>query len=46
MIFRFAILGLLMSMSLNAQNVNVKGTITDLNGDPVIGAAVQVQNTT
>ena len=37
LIFRFAILGLLMSMSLNAQNVNVKGTITDLNGDPVIG---------
>ncbi len=44
--FRFAILGMLVSLQLNAQNINVRGTITDLNGDPVIGAAVQVQNTT
>ena len=46
LIFRFAILGMLVSLQLNAQNINVRGTITDLNGDPVIGAAVQVQNTT
>lgn len=46
LIFRFAILGMLVSLQLNAQNINVKGTIADLNGDPVIGAAVQVQNTT
>ena len=40
LIFRFAILGMLVSLQLNAQNINVKGTIADLNGDPVIGAAV------
>ena len=41
-----AFLAMLLSMSLNAQNINVRGKISDLNGDPVIGAAVQVQNTT
>ena len=45
-VFGLSLLGLLMSLSLNAQNINVSGTISDLNGEPVIGAAVQVQNTT
>ena len=45
-IFGLAFLSLLMALPLRAQNVNVSGTITDVNGDPVIGAAVQVQNTT
>lgn len=36
----------MMPLTVLAQNVNVKGTVTDENGAPVIGAGVQVQNTT
>ena len=46
LVFGLSFLCLLASLSLRAQNVNVTGTISDVNGEPVIGAAVQVQNTT
>ena len=36
----------MMPLTVLAQNINVKGTVTDENGAPVIGAGVQVQNTT
>lgn len=36
---------LLMSSSLFAQNITVKGTVTDENGEPLIGAAVLVAGT-
>lgn len=41
-----AFLCCLMPVALFAQNINVTGKITDVNGDSVIGAAVAVQNTT
>lgn len=34
-----------MSVGLFAQNVTVKGTVTDTNGEPVVGAAVLVKGT-
>lgn len=36
---------LLVAVSAYAQNVTVKGTVTDLNGEPVIGAGVLVKGT-
>ena len=36
---------LLVAVSAYAQNVTVKGTVTDLNGEPVIGAGVIVKGT-
>lgn len=36
---------LLLSLGLSAQNITVKGTVTDVNGEPVIGAAVLVKGT-
>ena len=45
-LFFSAILALL-TVSLSAQNVKVSGTVTDAsNGDPVIGAAVQLKGST
>lgn len=38
--------GCLISMPISAQNIRVTGTVTDGNGEAVIGAAVAVQNTT
>lgn len=34
-----------LSIPMFAQNINVKGTVNDQNGDPVIGAGLKVQNT-
>ena len=36
---------MLVSVGLYAQNITVKGTVTDANGDPIIGAAVLVKGT-
>ena len=36
---------LLVAVSAYAQNVTVKGTVTDLNGEPVIGAGVLIKGT-
>ena len=41
-----SLLCFLMPAVMFAQNINVTGTVTDANGDSVIGAAVAVQNTT
>jgi len=35
----------LLSLSVSAQNITVKGIVNDQNGDPVIGAGLKVQNT-
>ena len=44
----FLALGLAIAVSFSAfaQNVTVKGTVTDATGEPVIGASVLVVNTT
>lgn len=40
-----AFLFLLMAVQLPAQDLSVKGTVTDTAGEPIIGAAVQVEGT-
>ena len=40
-----AIAGLLLALGLNAQNITVKGTVTDNTGEPVINAGVVVKGT-
>ena len=39
------VLCLLFTGIANAQNVTVKGNVTDLNGEPIIGATVKVEGT-
>ena len=41
-----SVLALLLSLTVSAQNITVKGTVSDQNGEPVVGAFVTVQNTT
>lgn len=41
-----SVLALLLTLAVQAQNITVKGTVSDQNGDPVAGAFVTVQNTT
>ena len=41
-----AVLARLLPLAVQAQNITVKGTVSDQNGDPVAGAFVTVQNTT
>ena len=45
-VFVLLVLSMALPVAVMAQNITVTGTVTDLNGDSVIGAAVQVQNTT
>lgn len=40
-----AIAGLFVALGLNAQNITVKGTVTDNTGEPVIGAGVVIKGT-
>ena len=40
-----AIAGLFVAFGLNAQNITVKGTVTDNTGEPVIGAGVVIKGT-
>ncbi len=41
--FLFVLLALLVSMAVAAQSLGLKGTVTDENGEPVIGASVTVK---
>ena len=45
-VFVLLVLSMALPVAVMAQNITVTGTVTDLNGDSVIGAAVQVQSTT
>lgn len=44
--FLFLMVGLLFSLGLNAQSITVSGTVTDPQGEPLIGASVLAEGTT
>lgn len=44
--FLFLMVGLLMAIGVNAQSITVSGTVTDPNGEPLIGASVLAEGTT
>ena len=39
--FLFLMVGLLMAIGVNAQSITVSGTVTDPQGEPLIGATVR-----
>jgi iron complex outermembrane receptor protein len=44
--FLFLMVGLLMAIGVNAQSITVSGTVTDPQGEPLIGASVLAEGTT